>query len=540
MTSLVFHPVPRMPGSTAFADAVKVVLDATPGELRLVSPYLHGGILGPIIRGRPFRLVTDLDACFGGPVDESLVDAMSRHACQIRHLERVHAKVVLGASKALVGSANLTTSGFSDRFEMACLLHDEGVVRELHMWFESLWGIGRPIDTEQVRASAARGASARESQGGDHPQAWHPTPGGGAGGSLGWMKVRHPLAPPPAPFGEVEPPHDASFAAELDELARQLARHVVSRRDARAVLDRLAAALDATGLGMDDPRLHLKFGGRHIAITVNQRDVAWIERRRGGTVFGMILDDFAIARDAAGLLRGAWTDEFRRNKAADAPSLRVPIAELDRIPRAVLESWVRGIQREVPRGSRSSYVKHKRPSLYRILRDGHLRQEVMGLAFPQSWWFGVKNGDGGHIQLRTLRPLLDGLVPEFKWPVGNSRPKAEYPDMAPGDRVVLWTGHGRDLRWGVLGTARIARAAADHVLLVAGSAFPIPLTPYPKKKPEDTEVARFLIATLGAGFGPLGDVERSIYGGPRRPPVTVAPISPEALAAIEDRALRQR
>jgi hypothetical protein len=167
---LVFHPVRTSAcASNTFATAVKSVLDAAPGEeVCLVSPYLAHSILVQIVAGRSFRLVTDLDACFEGGVDDDLITFLSANVGRIHDLPRVHAKVVLNRAAALVGSANLTKQGLGERDEMGCLIRDSLLVEQLQIWFEDLCDVAKPVHPAHVVVAATRGralATARASSG---------------------------------------------------------------------------------------------------------------------------------------------------------------------------------------------------------------------------------------------------------------------------------------------------------------------------------------------------------------------------------------
>lgn len=134
--------------------------------------------------------------------------------------------------------------------------------------------------------------------------------------------------------------------------------------------------------------------------------------------------------------------------------------------------------------------------------------------------------------LQDTQPLFEGSP--IRWPFGRSRtlPTGAYREMLPGDRVVLWTGRGDDERWGLIGTAVIDVVHDDHLILRSGSRFSEPLTPFPKKKPSETDLVKFLLETFGTEFDPLGDVRNAVYGVGRKPPVTVARISDAQVASV--------
>lgn len=174
----------------------------------------------------------------------------------------------------------------------------------------------------------------------------------------------------------------------------------------------------------------------------------------------------------------------------------------------------------------------RRENLYRILLDPTLRQAAVRLAHPAAWWFGVNNGWAGHMTLNSMEPLFKGN--SLRWPVGNSKtvPRSAYKEMLPGDRVLVWTGHGRDEKWGIVGVAAIERVDDDHMVLSRGVRFDRPLTPYPRRQPAETETVRFLFWVFGESFKPLGDVRQAVYRAGRTNPVTVAKIAEEQVDIV--------
>ena len=88
---LVFHPPEGCagPASAVFADAVRRVLEAdATGEVCIVCPYLSAPVLEGITRGRRFRLVTDLDACFEARADRPPAGVLGRSLGSVRRPAR--------------------------------------------------------------------------------------------------------------------------------------------------------------------------------------------------------------------------------------------------------------------------------------------------------------------------------------------------------------------------------------------------------------------------------------------------------------------
>ncbi|HPB99883.1 MAG TPA: phospholipase D-like domain-containing protein, partial [Polyangiaceae bacterium] len=151
---LVFHPISDEEPSSVFADAAQdVSRDAT--ELCIVGPYLGGAVLLPLVEGRKFRLITDLEACFGAGVDEAVLSLLSDHLDSIKNKAGVHAKLVCSSKAALFGSANFTRQGFASRDELGCLIRDPQLLLIVQQWFEDLWLTSDAVD-EKALSSVAK------------------------------------------------------------------------------------------------------------------------------------------------------------------------------------------------------------------------------------------------------------------------------------------------------------------------------------------------------------------------------------------------
>ena len=311
VVELVMHPVsPYEAGeSSAFADAAKRVLEAVPpfSEVRLVSPYISHAVIASLIGNRPFRLITDLVACLKGSTDDQLVSLLSKSFKQVRQVDLVHAKVVLTDAAALFGSANLTDSGFAERDELGCLILDGTLVQLLTAWFEELWTAASPATQSDIASAADRGrrAATAGAKPGDSDPASKLTRSCRQARSLGWMIPHLPRA---RVLPSSSQPSDVDFvhSSDWEELVVQVRRLTQSRDQAEQVLDLMAHALDVSGLDVDDQRLHLNFGGRPMSITINQRYVAWCDKKKRQPEFGFILSDHDVADSALRQIPGAY------------------------------------------------------------------------------------------------------------------------------------------------------------------------------------------------------------------------------------------
>jgi len=518
---LVYQPVPPDGSSDVFASALKAVCDGSE-TIAIASPYLSYDVLEPITRGLSFRLITDLEACLEGGVERSLAGFFEAHSSVVRSLRGLHAKVVLGTRAGLLGSANLTTTGLCRRFEMACVAR--GVhFDELVIWFDRLWKHAVPLDLDAVRAGLDQ-----ERDCGAPDLKTRSTKGLTTTGNMGWLTasgtegagatdVQSERARESVLTGKVSD-------QDLDELAKQLRVLTTTRATALRALSLFDEALRLIDLPIDDDRLHLNFGGASLSITLGPRYVVWLRKEKKTREFGMLLADFDVARRHVAAREDVRSSAFRDKGKPDVPSFYWPPDKLTSLPEDVVQSWHEGIRRELARRRRSPYTRAKRAALYHVVIDSTLRTEVVRRAHPQAWWFGVNNSNAGHMTLGDIMPLFYGSP--VRWPIGSSKtvPGDAYAEMLPGDRALVWTGHGREPRWGVIGTAGLASVEQDHVILDQGHRFEQPLTPYPRRAPAETNAVKFMFRVFDEDFKPLGDVRQAIHGVGRTNPITIAKI----------------
>lgn len=515
---LLYQPVPVRGDDATFAEALCATRRGS-GLLRVASPYLGVEVFRGLVGAVPYRLLTDIDE------SSEAVRELGFGADRVRHVPGLHAKVLIGDEAAVFGSLNFTKEALTRRFELGCVVTDSGVLEELRRWFDALWDqVAEEIDEERLAKGIRRSALRRTARSEGGRQRRHAT------GSMGPL-----LEGDDAPSGEWTSDLDATapparrevarsdLPAELETAAQNLRRLATGRSEARLALGWLSEALQVSGLREGDERLYLGDKRGRLTVCVGERNVAWMKRVGETAVLALALSDEPTAARALEKIPGAALDRFTNG----SPIVHIPFGELGKrgtIWGSIRASWRRAIAVEVAWDHASPYrQKHHQPALYEELLDGG--RGILRAAFPGAWWFGVNNGVGGHVQLDAIAALLDGGV--FRWPRGSSkvRPATAYDDMCVGDPVLLWTGHGRNREWGVIGTARVETVRDEEVVLGGGSRLG-PLTPYPKGHPTRTAVLEGLFSALGADFLPLADVRRAVEPGLARPtPVTVHGVS---------------
>ena len=152
--SLVYHRGTRAP-SPFDECAVKLSRKA---KLRMACPYLSLDYLRRLISvATSWRLITDIEEWLSSVTPKNrkaVCDFIVDNLHCIRHFANLHAKVLIGSKQAMVGSANLTTSGIQRRTEMAVLIDDQDIHLELGEWFESTWDQARELSHDKLRSLA--------------------------------------------------------------------------------------------------------------------------------------------------------------------------------------------------------------------------------------------------------------------------------------------------------------------------------------------------------------------------------------------------
>ena len=139
---LIYHNPDSLPGTVSPFD--RAILSIAPGErLRLACPYINLRYLRRIILpSASWQLLTDVEEWLGSQDRarrKEIFAFLKRHCPLIRHYPKLHAKVAIGPQAAILGSANFTDSGMTERAEVSALLEDEPQVQELAALFDALW-----------------------------------------------------------------------------------------------------------------------------------------------------------------------------------------------------------------------------------------------------------------------------------------------------------------------------------------------------------------------------------------------------------------
>ena len=132
----------------------RAVAIARNANLCIACPYLSLEYLRRLTTlSQSWRLLTDIEEWLAScrtTARKGVCRFISKNAGSIRHLSGLHAKVLIGAKSALVGSCNFTTSGIRRRTEMAVFLDDKVHHSELVNWFQGVWRKGHDVPVNKL------------------------------------------------------------------------------------------------------------------------------------------------------------------------------------------------------------------------------------------------------------------------------------------------------------------------------------------------------------------------------------------------------
>lgn len=143
-------------GVSPFDEAIHQVSSSE--ELVIACPYIDIDYIEPFLnKCKNWRIVSDIEAwlsAFQGKSRERIINFIMENKFQIHHYKNLHAKVILGEHSCLVGSANFTRMGVTERVEMSILLDEKEHINEIRIWFEKLWVESGEIDLLELQKYA--------------------------------------------------------------------------------------------------------------------------------------------------------------------------------------------------------------------------------------------------------------------------------------------------------------------------------------------------------------------------------------------------
>jgi hypothetical protein len=151
--SLIHHPLDEK--ITNISPFDKVIIEMVTGQdIKIVCPYLGITYIQRLFsKCKTWLILADIEEWIKSYRKEKrkeLLNFICTNSMQIRHIEKLHAKVISTSNKALIGSANFTSSGIQKRTEMSVLFENEPQVSEINSWFNTLWQQTTPLEIQEV------------------------------------------------------------------------------------------------------------------------------------------------------------------------------------------------------------------------------------------------------------------------------------------------------------------------------------------------------------------------------------------------------
>ncbi|MEO6908067.1 MAG: phospholipase D-like domain-containing protein, partial [Abditibacteriaceae bacterium] len=152
-TELIYHPSNSAPGDVSpFDEAIIYVVEFE--DVKIACPYLGLAYLQRIISlSQSWKILTDVEewlASHNQNGREQIQKFIADNSARIHHCRDLHAKVIVAGNKALLGSANFTNKGITQRIEVSVLFEHEPEVEELREWFDNLWKNSPSINENEL------------------------------------------------------------------------------------------------------------------------------------------------------------------------------------------------------------------------------------------------------------------------------------------------------------------------------------------------------------------------------------------------------
>lgn len=153
-SKLIYHTNESINGGfSPFDEAIHQMSNSK--ELLIACPYIDVSYIKPFLRNQlNWRIISDVEAwlnAFQDKAREDIINFIIGNKDKIHHYRNLHAKVILGDYLCLVGSANLTAMGITQRAEMSILLDESNHINEIREWFEHSWSSSGEINIPELK-----------------------------------------------------------------------------------------------------------------------------------------------------------------------------------------------------------------------------------------------------------------------------------------------------------------------------------------------------------------------------------------------------
>ncbi len=369
---LIHHRIESVAGSVSPFDE-SIVQVVAGQEARIACPYLGLNYLHRIVGlSKSWCLLTDIEEWLStqnAAARSATRDFIIDNPDHIRHVRDLHAKVVIGGDRAMVGSANLTLKGITGRTEMATLFEQEPQVEELENWFDDLWSQSTLTDATELETLL---------------QTTHER------SSVHETKVRSVLTSG-APIIKAglksikERPKRFPAAEVTDQQLIERFRNAPNRKWVETYLDLAKLLIETTELREDDPRLVISMPKRKwfLPVTINNRYV--LACRKDFVLIVIYGPEFEIMADLqTKVVDYGYFHPLPGENVADPPFL-LYFEDIYAVPNSseIIEGWLQAASIEVLRAKSSPYRKFHQPAVYESIVNLDYRTSLLNEAFQE-------------------------------------------------------------------------------------------------------------------------------------------------------------
>lgn len=150
-------------------------LRADASELRIICPFIQVGALDSLLSLNPgnIQVITrfKISDFVNGVSDVAALRKLLEADAQVRGIKKLHAKLYLSASRAIVASANLTEAALDTNHELGLVIDDASLIKDCRDYFDDLWRDGKTnLSDDLVDLFEKKVTHYRDSSGGKSSQ----------------------------------------------------------------------------------------------------------------------------------------------------------------------------------------------------------------------------------------------------------------------------------------------------------------------------------------------------------------------------------
>ncbi|MDZ8257572.1 phospholipase D-like domain-containing protein [Nostoc sp. ChiQUE01b] len=154
-SKLIYHTNESINGGISPFDKAIHQVSNNSKELLIACPYIDVSYIKTFLhKPGKWRIISDVEAwlnAFQDKAREEIINFIIGNKYKIHHYINLHTKVILGDHLCLVGSANLTAMGITQRAEMSILLDESNHINEIREWFEHSWSSSGEINIPELK-----------------------------------------------------------------------------------------------------------------------------------------------------------------------------------------------------------------------------------------------------------------------------------------------------------------------------------------------------------------------------------------------------